>query len=211
MIFVPINLFQFQFEPVYADVDHLVDQLLENIFSKPELNPLFLHADYDEEIIEKVGSINILGHVKVSKGIIYGLSQFHRLGKSSLKSKDGVTTLTLTLHSHNTTLDSHFSAHLGKHLPDSPKIALIVSIGDIIIDTSMMVDEDGNLHLKKFIIRDIEDVKIRLKHTIHIEIIEKIFDKIINALEKLFNHLVLDVVNQTVRPIFEKELEFIHI
>lgn len=202
---------QFFFFLVRADIDQLVDELLHNIFSKPDLNPLHLHADYDEEIVENIGSIKILGHVKVSKGIIYGLSEFHRLGKASMKSQDGSTTLTLTLHSHNTTLDSHFSAHLGKHLPDSPRIPLVVSIGNIIIDSSMMVDEDGNLHLKKFIIRDIEDIKIRLKHALHIEIIEKIFDKVVNALEKLFNHLVLDMVNQTVRPIFEKELQFIHI
>nr|XP_027198890.1 uncharacterized protein LOC113793118 [Dermatophagoides pteronyssinus] len=190
-------------------MNKLADQMLGGILKSSDLNPLKLHKDYEQDIMEDIGPLPIMGHLKISKGVIQGFNTLQRKGDCKIASKNGLININIELiTSDEVVLDADISGRIGS-LPQIPAIPIVAHIENMNFDIGLEVG--ANVTLKSFYINEISKVHLRLKDAEHNKFIDGILDLITAGIVKLFNAQIIDAVDETVRPILENELKYIHL
>ena len=190
-------------------MNNLADQMLGGLLKSELLNPMKLHKDYEQDITENIGIIPISGHLKISKGVIQGFDTLKRMGNCKIESKDGSINVNIELvTTKEVVLDADISGHIAS-FPSIPAIPIVAHIESMNFDIGLKVGT--NITLDSFYINEISKIHLRLKDAEHIKFIEDIIDIITSGVVKLFNAQIIDAVDETVRPILENELKYIHL
>jgi hypothetical protein len=178
-----------------GNADAFVDQVLTAVKTQygKDLEPFHV-PDKTFQFSRKVGILDLKGNVKLTEGLITGLSHLHRSGESTMGTENNHFTAHLRIGDNN--IKIHYKVEASFLNIFHPHLVLESEVENIDIKADIGLDSDGKPSLTQFHIEELKHARV---HVHGLGLLDPLIDLIADGFVEIFNPQARDLLSNIMK------------